>query len=256
MQRLQFALRGVRVEGTIVDVETVSLQPTPNGMFTFGRLSGSQIDILQAEDEQDCGRMGEEIRKVWETLPHPIYAYNKSFVGKWISSAVGASVAIDCDIMEPWKAVADQQGLKWPRLRELLRPPLYHFRWGIADYTRERSSSQLRHAIRSATSVNEVVSREATGGAPHIWWQQHLEMMSRAQVQHELKLLTRTSPSAADGKADAGIKAPHSDRVHRLPNGNWSTSRMAAIVCHNMIDLQSQASLLLWQWDTTSAWLD
>lgn len=242
MQTLEFTLKGISVEGTIIDVETVSLTPKPHGMFTFGTLSGSEIRILQAETDEECAALESEVKRVWHALPRPIYAYNRKFVGGWLSQAIGEDAHIDHDTMEAWKAVADQQSLKWPRLREIVRPPLFYYRWGIADIDRERDMGTMRRTMRSARSVNEVISREALGGAPHIWWQQHLEMSEDSDIARQL-----ANPSS--------IEADRPDRLHRLPNGCWTTNRLAAIICHNMMDLQSQASLLLWQWDLTSPWL-
>ena len=147
--------------------------------------------------------------------------------------------------MKMWKSMADQQSLKWPRLRELIRPPVFYYRWGLAHYDRERDVKKLKQAIRQAGSVNEVISREAIGGVPHIWWQEHLEAMQDSALQGELASLN----SGADDKN-------HSPHVYRLPNGNWTTTKLAAIVCHNMMDLQSEASLLIWQWGAMSQWLE
>ena len=242
MQTLDFTLQGIAIEGTIVDVETVNLRPEPNGMFTFGILSGSEIRITQAENEPDCAVLASEVRQAWTDLPRPIYAYNKKFVGGWLSEALGAEAHIDHDTMDAWKAVADQQSLKWPRLRELIRPPVFYYHWGIADYDRERDIGAMRRAMRSAKSVNEVISREALGGAPHLWWQQHLQMLKDPRVNRRLAY----PPTDDDDRPDS---------LYRLPNGVWTTNRLAAIICHNMMDLQSQASLLLWQWNATSPWL-
>ena len=242
MQTLEFTLKGIIIDGTIIDVETVSLTPKPGGMFTLGTLSGSAIRILQAETEADCEALAAEVRRIWQTLPRPIYAYNQKFVEGWIEQATGAGAHIDHDTMDSWKAVADQQSLKWPRLRELIRPPLFYYHWGIADYDRERDLGTIRRTMRSARSVNEVISREALGGAPHIWWQQHLRMLEDPEIARQL-----ASPPESDEE--------RSGSLYRLPNGNWTTNRLAAIICHNMMDLQSQASLLLWQWDLTSPWL-
>ena len=242
MQTLHFNLQGIAIEGTIIDVETVSLHPKPNGMFTFGTLSGSEIRIMQAETQADCSALAEEIRRVWNTLPRPIYAYNRQFVAGWLSQAIDAEACIDRDTMDDWKAVADQQAIKWPRLRELIRPPVFYYHWGIADFDRERDIGTMRRIMRSAKSVNEVISREALGGTPHIWWQQHLEMLKDPQVNRRLAY-----PPADD--------SDRPDSLYRLPNGVWTTNRLAAIICHNMMDLQSQASLLLWHWNLTSPWL-
>ena len=242
MQTLTFTLKGVSIEGTIVDVETVSLRPEPNGMFTLGALAGSEIRVIQAENEADCAALASDAKDLWCALPRPIYAYNKKFVGDWLSQALEAEAHIDIDTMDAWKAVADHQSLKWPRLRELIRPPVFYYRWGIADYDRERDIGTMRRTMRSARSVNEVISREALGGAPHIWWRQHLEMLKDPRINRQLAY---PPPDPAD--------APNN--LYRLPNGSWTTNRLAAIICHNMMDLQSQASLLLWQWNATSPWL-
>ena len=247
MQTLEFSLQGISVAGSIIDVETVSLSPKPNGMFTLGILSGNEIRIAQAENEADCAALADEVKRVWQTLPRPIYAYNRNFVEGWLSEAIGAEAHIDHDTMDAWKAVADQQSLKWPRLRELIRPPVFYYRWGIADYDRERDLGTMRRTMRRARSVNEAISREALGGAPHIWWRQHLKMLADPEIRRML-----SNPPIDAGNADADDR---SSRVYRLPNGAWTTNRLAAIICHNMMDLQSQASLLLWQWDITSAWL-
>ena len=242
MQTLEFSLQGITIEGSIVDVETISLNPKLNGIFTFGTLSANTIRIVQAEDESDCEALGAEIKRVWQELPRPIYAYNRKFVEGWLQGAIGSEANIDVDTMDAWKAVADQQSLKWPRLRELIRPPVFYYRWGIADQDRERDLGTIRRAMRRARSVNEAISREALGGAPHIWWRQHLELMKDPEVSRQLA----ASPPDPAGR---------SRNLYLLPNGNWTTDRIAAIVCHNMMDLQSQASLLLWQWDLTSPWL-
>ena len=242
MQTLDFTLKGIAIEGTIVDIETVSLNPVPNGLFTLGTLSGSAIRIVQAETEADCEALAAEVKRVWRTLPRPIYAYNRNFVEGWLTQSLGTDARIDHDTMDSWKAVADQQSIKWPRLRELVRPPVFYFRWGIADYDRERDMGTMRRTMRSARSVNEVISREALGGAPHIWWQQHLRMLEDPEIARQL-----ANPPSIDNDRPGSL--------YRLPNGNWTTNRLAAIICHNMMDLQSQASLLLWQWDLTSPWL-
>ena len=242
MQTLEFNLQGIAVEGTIIDVETVSLSPKPNGMFTLGTLSGSAIRIVQAETEADCEALAAEVKRIWRALPRPIHAYNRKFVSGWLSQAIGADAHIDHDTMDAWKAVADQQSLKWPRLRELVRPPLFYYHWGVADYDRERDLGTMRRTMRSARSVNEVISREALGGAPHIWWQQHLKMLEDPELARRL-----AHPPDSDEERP--------DSLYRLPNGNWTTDRAASIICHNLMDLQSQASLLLWQWDLTSPWL-
>lgn len=242
MQTLEFTLQGISIQGTVIDVETVSLTPKPNGMFTLGTLTGSTIRIVQAEDEPDCEALAAETKRIWHELPRPIYAFNREFVGGWLTNAIGADAHIDIDTMDAWKAVADQQSLKWPRLRELIRPPVFYYSWGIANYDRERDIGAMRRTMRRARSVNEVISREALGGAPHIWWRQHLEMLKSPELAHRLA----HPPTSAAGQ---------SGELYRLPNSSWTTNRLAAIICHNMMDLQSQASLLLWHWDLTSPWL-
>ena len=243
MQHLEFALDGISVTGTVVDLETVRIEPVPGGVYTFGYMSGKEIHIIQAENEPECGDLEQQIKTVWDTLPRPLYAYNKSFEEKWISVILGASVRIEHDLMQMWRATAEQQYLKWPRLRELIRPPIFYYRWGVADLDREVDSGKIRQAIRRAKSVNEVMSLEAKGDGPHIWWPKHLEAMQDPAIIQELSRLS------------GGDNTSRLPSVRRLPNGRWTTTELAAIICHNLIDLQSEAALLLWNWNTMSEWL-
>ena len=72
MQELEFALEGISVTGSIVDIETVSLESVRRGIFTFGYLSENTIRIIQAEGEDDLEAVGDAIKAIWDNLPHPI----------------------------------------------------------------------------------------------------------------------------------------------------------------------------------------
>lgn len=242
MHYLEFALGGISVTGTVVDLETVRIEPVARGVFTFGYLTGNEVHIVQAENEPECAELEQYIKTVWDALPRPVYAYNKRFEERWLTNILGADVRIEHDLMEMWRATAEQQYLKWPRLRELIRPPIFYYRWGIADLDREADPGKIRQAIRRAKSVNEVMSLEAKGDGPHIWWPKHLEAMQNPTTIQELSRLS------------SGDKSSRLPSVRRLPNGRWTTTEMAAIICHNLIDLQSEAALLLWNWPTMSEW--
>lgn len=206
-------------------------------------MSGKAIHIIQAEAESECLQMQEVIRETWPLMPRPLRAYNKAFSQRWARHILGKDASIEHELMAPWQDMADEQALKWPRLRELVRPPVFYYRWGVADMDRETDISALRKAIRIASSVNEVISREGVSDGPHDWWKKHLELMARPDVIAELDRL-------------GGGEQPRPNSLcHRLPNGDWSTVYLAAIVCHNIMDLQSQAALLLWPGEVTSGWL-
>ncbi|MCH8825762.1 MAG: hypothetical protein IIB16_02300 [Chloroflexi bacterium] len=243
MQIIEFPFEGISVAGTVVDLEAVSLEPCDGGVFTFGTMSGSTMRIVQAETEAECLEVERAIRAAWDDLPRPLRAYSKAFVQRWVGHILGREALIEQELMAPWQELAEEQSLKWPRLRELMRPPVFYYRWGVADMDRETDVRSLRRAIRIASSVNEVVSREAIADGPHVWWQKHLELMRNPNAGAELNRL------------EAGEQTDSDSAYRRLPNGNWGTIYLAAIMCHNMMDLQSQAALLLWPWEVTSGWL-
>ena len=121
------------------------------------------------------------------------------------------------------------------KLREIVRLPIFYFRhWGIADFDREDSPIKLFSDMESITTVNQIISRETAVDGPHILWQQHLVDMADPEVQREIALHSQAPQEP--------LRRP----IHRLPNDNWVSSPLAAIICHNVIDLVSEASTLLW----------
>jgi hypothetical protein len=71
----------------------------------------------------------EEIRHTLEGLSKPFFSYYADFEKSIFEMELGMSVSSDefVDIMEPWKAKANDHGLKWPKLDELISEPEDYF---------------------------------------------------------------------------------------------------------------------------------
>ena len=120
------------VNGTIVDVETTSIDPKDGEIVTVGFFSANKICIFQRIDPSQEG-----MRKFFSVLynwahfyPRPFYAYNKSFEEKWLQTH------FDHDLMGKWKSAAEKKikngrSLKWPRVSELISLP--HNYYGMQD---------------------------------------------------------------------------------------------------------------------------
>jgi len=63
-------------KGTIVDVETTGLCPKLDRLITVGILRNGEYEVYQATDSSS---LLESLRPIFQTLPRPIYAFNKSF---------------------------------------------------------------------------------------------------------------------------------------------------------------------------------
>ena len=236
MQSLEFEISGISINGTVIDIETTELEAEKGRIITFGYLSRDRICVFQVETQNECNLLGQTISALYSSLPRPHYAYNKGFEERWLAKLFSMDIHIDEDLMDPWRLIANWAGQKFPKLRELVRPPIFYFRhWGIADLDREDSPMKLFSDMDSITTVNQIISRETAINGPHILWQEHLKDMADPEVQREIALHSE--------RPQEPLRRP----IHRLPNGNWVSTPLAAIICHNVIDLISEASLLLWR---------
>jgi hypothetical protein len=234
MQIIDCQLRGVSIDGTVMDLETVGLEPASNGIITVGYISNRTLQIVQAEDTNDCREVEVRIKSNIEHLSRPLYAYNKDFEERWLSDVLGANFSIDHDLMKLCQSKAQWHGMKWPRLRELVRPPIFNTNWGVANIDRQTDPCKIFANMDKVTTVGQIIERESQVDGPHVLWASHLKAWPRPEVQAELARL-------ADPE-----RGGHKLGVSKLPNGKWTTTEVAAIVCHNMTDLLSEASLLLW----------
>lgn len=72
----------------------------------------------------------EETRQTLQQLPKPPYSYNAEFERNIMEIELGMHVKDHdlVDIMKPWKEQANNHGLKWPKLDELISEPEDYFR--------------------------------------------------------------------------------------------------------------------------------
>jgi hypothetical protein len=112
-------------EGSIVDIETTGREPETSELVTYGCLVNNQMRVLQrveASEREFCQSVHDEIA----LLTTPIYAYNAGFDAGYLSSKLGDDIKL-MDIMDPWKARAEKEGLKWPSLDDLAAVPREYF---------------------------------------------------------------------------------------------------------------------------------
>ncbi len=117
--------------GSIVDFETTGRpgRDAEHEVVTLGSICGDKVAILQRTSE-DRTRFYAEVNNIIEGLPRPFFSYNSSFEQEIMRSELGLSFKSDdfVDIMSPWKAKAEDRGLKWPRLDELISEPEDYFK--------------------------------------------------------------------------------------------------------------------------------
>ena len=121
------------VNGTIVDVETTSINPSDGDIVTCGFFSSNKISIFQRIDPSEEGK-----RKFFTVLynwgnfySRPFYAYNKKFEERWLQTN------FDHDLMGKWRSEAERESSKtgkfkkWPKVSELISLP--HNYYGLSD---------------------------------------------------------------------------------------------------------------------------
>lgn len=111
-------------EGSLIDFETTGLDPKTCDVVTLGYVVGNTLRILQRRDSSPS--FDKRVKEVLVALPEPIFAYNSSFEEKFAREKYGISRKFG-DIMAPWRRRADAEGLKWPKLDELLPDPETYF---------------------------------------------------------------------------------------------------------------------------------
>ncbi len=116
--------------GSLVDFETTGLSRDYGEyeIITLGYFEADQIVVIQRTCH-DKAPFYEGIEKTIRGLSRPYYTYNSDFERELITSELGIHVEEEdfVDIMSPWREKAQQQGLKWPRLDELIGEPEDYF---------------------------------------------------------------------------------------------------------------------------------
>jgi len=117
-------------KGTLIDFETTGIpgrSPT-HEIVTLGYFKGNTMTIVQ-RTSTDPAPFYEELRTLFSSLPRPLYSYNSSFEQKIMQCELGLTLSEDefVDIMQPWKAKAEEWDLKWPSLDDLISEPEDYF---------------------------------------------------------------------------------------------------------------------------------
>ena len=71
--------------GSIVDIETTGISPWSDRVVTVGLVHGNVCEVFQRTDESD---MLEALSGRLETLPRPIFAFNKGFEESFLGLVV------------------------------------------------------------------------------------------------------------------------------------------------------------------------
>ncbi len=117
-------------EGTLIDFETTGIPgKTPeHEVVTLGYLYANKLVIMQRRTREKDPFYA-ELRNVIAHLPRPLFSYNAKFEREIIEIELGLRVREEdiVDIMEPWRKRAENSGLKWPKLDELISEPEDYF---------------------------------------------------------------------------------------------------------------------------------
>jgi uncharacterized protein YprB with RNaseH-like and TPR domain len=117
--------------GTVIDFETTGIpgKDKDHEAITLGYLHGSELVIIQRKTKEKA-LFYEELREMLQGLPRPFYAYNAKFERSMMEVELGVRVDDQAfvDLMHPWSQKADQHGLKWPKLDELMSEPGGYFK--------------------------------------------------------------------------------------------------------------------------------
>lgn len=116
--------------GSLIDFETTGIPYRDSDMeiVTLGYFNQNQVVIIQRKTT-DKKLFYDEIQTIIRDLPKPFYSYNTRFESDVISSELGIKLGSNdfIDLMDRWKKKADGQGLKWPKLDELISEPEDYF---------------------------------------------------------------------------------------------------------------------------------
>jgi len=92
-------------------------------------MEGNKVIITQRKSEEKA-QFYKELKEILEGMSRPFFSYNAGFERSIFEMELGMSVKKEdfVDIMEPWKAKADDHDLKWPKLDELMSEPEDYFK--------------------------------------------------------------------------------------------------------------------------------
>jgi len=117
-------------KGSLIDFETTG---RPNidkehEVITLGYFHGNDVVIIQRKTKEHVA-FYREIRGILQRLPKPFYSYNAEFEKSIMEMELNIKLRDYrlVDIMKPWRERANIDGLKWPKLDELISEPEDYF---------------------------------------------------------------------------------------------------------------------------------
>lgn len=117
-------------DGTLIDFETTGIpgKDPEHEIVTIGYLYANKLVVKQRKTVER-EPFYTEVRNVIAHVPRPLYSYNSKFERDIIEGELGLSLPPKdiVDIMEPWRKRAEDAGMKWPKLDELISEPEDYF---------------------------------------------------------------------------------------------------------------------------------
>ena len=123
---------GVGLErGTLLDFETTGIPPHDREyeVITLGYFHKDKLVITQRKT-RDKAPFYREVIATLKNLPTPYFAYNSDFERRVMEMELGLRTrsAGFVDLMQRWREKASIEGIKWPRLDELISEPEDYFK--------------------------------------------------------------------------------------------------------------------------------
>ena len=117
-------------KGTLIDFETTGIPgvTATSEIVTLGYLKGSEAVVIQRKTSEK-ETFYREARSTLAKLPRPFYTYNSDFERDIMKVELRLDLAKTdfVDLMEPWRAKAEESFEKWPKLDELISEPEDYF---------------------------------------------------------------------------------------------------------------------------------
>ncbi len=137
----------ISIHGTVISLETTSLEPSEGYLTNFGCLSGETAIVGQIEQPDESPVLLEQARDALVAgryctpganlaLQRPYITHYSHFIEEWLG------VSMDHDVLSKWRSLSDRQDLKAPRLREFVSTPHDYFRpfyFQLAQFTQRRA---------------------------------------------------------------------------------------------------------------------
>ena len=115
-------------DGSIIDFETTGCDPFSDEIITLGYIQKNQLCIIQ-RCIADPISFYNKIKEMLGSLDRPFYTYNAEFEAEFAKTQLELEFSENefVDLFEPWKSMSEREGMKWPKLDELVSDPLQYY---------------------------------------------------------------------------------------------------------------------------------